>query len=35
VKVDESGQVRDEKGNLLFVKNRTAELNINKKIEEN
>jgi hypothetical protein len=33
--VDEAGQIRDEKGNLLFVKNRTASLSINKRIEEN
>jgi hypothetical protein len=35
VKVDEAGQLRDDKGNLLFVKNQTAELSINKRIAEN
>lgn len=35
VTVDESGQLRDEKGNLLFVKNQTASLSINKRIVEN
>lgn len=34
VKVDESGQIRDEQGNLLFVKNRTTDLLINKKKDE-
>lgn len=31
VTIDESGQVRDEQGNLLFMKNRTTQLLINKK----
>jgi hypothetical protein len=34
VTIDESGQVRDEQGNLLFVKNRTTELMINRKKED-
>ena len=34
VTIDESGQIRDEQGNLLFVKNRTTELIINKKKED-
>jgi hypothetical protein len=34
VTIDESGQVRDEQGNLLFMKNRTTELLINKKKDE-
>jgi hypothetical protein len=34
ITVDESGQVRDEQGNLLFMKNRTTDLLINKKKDE-
>jgi len=32
--VDESGQVRDEKGNLMFIRNRTNELIINQKKDQ-
>jgi hypothetical protein len=32
--IDESGQIRDEQGNILFMKNRTTDLLINKKKEE-
>lgn len=34
VKIDESGQARDESDNLLYVKNRTTELLINQKKEQ-